>query len=223
MLTATQIVRLIETGDSISVVDRILANGRCRSPLAKRTLRQPKVAPVAALGLGLQRISELSYRPTPMADRIAECLAAMQCDDGMFRAGCETVQSSAGGGRRRAATLEPIAASDADVVVAATAVALRGLIAWRQLGEPNRLSNVALSPDAVERGLDAIAAAFERDLENNALHRHARAWAIVLWQLGDVDRFRARVAVDDLLDVIEAGDAETVSDDISRYAQAVAA
>jgi hypothetical protein len=70
-------------------------------------LMHPHAVAPAALGLALQRLDELSYGPNPLTEHVVHLLLAMQADSGQF------------GGPDPAASL------------AATAVACRGLLRWR--------------------------------------------------------------------------------------------
>src|SRR4051812_35090518 len=109
MISQNQIVRLIQAEEFRQLIDRILANGRCNSAIAKRVLRQVEVAAPAALGLAIQRLSELTYGASRFAEVLASRLALMQGTDGMFGGGAQAPPESR---------------------LAATAAALRGLITF---------------------------------------------------------------------------------------------
>ena len=225
MLAANQIARLLESKDFAQLVDRILTNGRCRSLLARQMLRQAGVVKVAAIGLGLQRIIELTYRPTPMADSLATMLLELQLESGLFNV---VLDGDGCGDERRSAVAPFRPGAVAPVreqlgVLGASAVAIHGLIRWRRQSECARAANLAVASTAVERGLDAIAEVFDRHKETGQWADFAVDWAIVLWQLGDIEAFRARVPIDELLDMLDAGDANLLHDELCKHAQAVAA
>lgn len=199
MISHVQIDRMIELKEYRRLVERILDNGRSRSNMAKRVLSRPEAAGPAALGLSLQRLAELTYAPTATADRIARRLVVMQRRDGLFGYGSDTPY---------------------ETLLAATAAAVRGLIDYaghlRASGQP-------LNPSvnqALERGMDALANSFA-SLTNTT--NGALGWAIVLWQLGDVQAFRQRVPVHQLLAMLNHAAVELIDDDLSRLATAMAA
>src|SRR5688572_17121639 len=172
MISQNQIIRHIEAQEFSLLVDRILGNGRCRSQSAQRVLRDPAIAAAAGIGLALQRLAELTYRPTPMADGLVQLLMALQRFDGSFA-----------GPTSRTLNL------------AATSTALRGLLTWRE-----QRAAAAIGADfdvdaAIERGLNFLQAAFG---EHAHMEDAALGWAIVLWQLGDIEAFRSRVPTDEL-------------------------
>jgi hypothetical protein len=224
MLDANQIRRLLDSKEFSQLIDRILMNGRCRSSLTRQMLRKKDVAVVSAIGLGLQRIIELTYRPTPMADALAKQVMDFQDQRGLFRTG---MTANGSGGERRCAAA-PFATStcgqDFTVgVLGASAVALRGLIGWRRQHETNRAFNNLEGSDVIQRGLDGIAGLFEIQKESGDWLQYAIDWAIVLWQLGDIEAFRAAVPIDELLDLLDSARAELSDDELCRYAHAVAA
>src|SRR4029453_197859 len=108
MISQNQIVRLLDGKEYRHLVERILSNGRCRSSAARSALTRQTTAEPAALGLGLQRLLELTYRPSPTADRICARLMHMQQPDGLF-ADSETRHES---------------------LLAASAVALGAVVLW---------------------------------------------------------------------------------------------
>jgi hypothetical protein len=201
MISQHQIVRLIEAREYRQLTDRILANGRCRSPLARRTLMQPDAAQVAAIGLAIQRVCEMSYRPDASAAGLVHRLLDLQREDGMFKMAT---------------------GADEPATIAATAVAIRALVTHESLCDGLGLSTGVRINSAICRGLDTLAAAAQHCLAHNRIASPA-AWAIVLWQLGDIAEFRNRVSMDALLDLLDATGAELIEDELSRYAHAMAA
>ncbi|MEE9129067.1 MAG: hypothetical protein V3T84_03545 [Phycisphaerales bacterium] len=103
MINLSHIERLVNEESYSRLVDRVLSNGRRVNTAVAKRLRGPEAVAAAACGLALQRCCELTYAPTPLADRLAMRLLEMQRNDGHFS--CS---------------------------VAASAVALRGLLEYVQ-------------------------------------------------------------------------------------------
>lgn len=198
MLSETQIVRLLEAEDYRHLVERILCNGRCRSVVARRTLTRPQTARLAALGLGLQRLCELAYRARKCADGLADRLLAAQRLDGLFADEGASIESK----------------------LAVSGAALRGLIMWIDLNRMSGRSVDRAASDAIARGFAALAERFGGGID---VHTDAVGWAIVLWQLGDVPTFRRALPVEDLLALLDESQADLMEDELSRFAQAMAA
>ena len=81
MLRLSNIMQLLRAEQFSHLVDRILANGRCRSRAVRRMLREAVVAEAAATGLALQRVLELTYGPTAEADELVHRLLRSQASD----------------------------------------------------------------------------------------------------------------------------------------------
>ena len=201
MISQHLIVRLIEAREYRQLIDRILANGRCRSPLAKRTLMRPEAAEVAAIGLAIQRICEITYRPAPQAAALVERLLQLQREDGKFNAAT---------------------GADHEVILAATAVAIRALISYQDQGSALGLSGDSRVHHANARGVAALERAAASCLNKRMLDAPA-CWAIILWQLGDVAEFRQNICVEAILDLLNACGAEIIEEELARYAHAMAA
>lgn len=203
MISERQIARLVEFQEYRQLVDRILSNGRCRSRAAQRILNHPEAAAPAALGLALQRISEITYGPTEAACALSRSLIAMQRRDGLF-----TVAQH----------------PSLDCLLASTAAALRGLISFVEQHRSTALMihspMVQAMDECIALGMAALACLF-RSGEN--VNTNAAGWAIVLWQLGDDARFRAAVPAAELLAMLENSSDEVVEDELCRYAHAMAA
>lgn len=199
MISQPQIVRLIEAQEYRHLIDRILANGRCRSAAARRVLMRPECAAVAALGLALQRLCEITYRPTPAAQMLAQQLIALQRDDGTFG--------------------DPLEIS-AESSLAATAVALRGLIAHASQIELTGAAAPESITTSIEDGVNALASQYHSMNDHGV---HAVDWAIVLWQLGETPHLRDHVPVDHLLTMLDETATDLIEDDLCRYAHAMAA
>ena len=198
MISQNQIVRLLDGKEYRHLVERILSNGRCRSSAARSALTSQTAAEPAALGLGLQRLLELTYRPSPAADRICDRLIHMQQPDGLFT-DSETRHES---------------------LLAASAVALRALVMWIDLQRHAGRGVAVGASDAVSRGITALAERFSGGID---AHTDAVGWAIVLWQLGDVPAFRRAIPIDQLLEQLDESGTDLLEDELSRFAHAMAA
>lgn len=204
MISQHQIVRLIESREvaaATQLIERILANGRCRSALARRMLARPGAVEPAALGLAIQRICEMTYRPAPNSALLVSRLLELQSPNGTF--------GSASLG-------------DNDAFLAASAVAIRALVAYRSQCAAFQTQSNARVNFAIAQGIDALAH-HAADCLRDQIILAPVAWAIVLWQLGDVVEFRARVRTDAMLDLLDQTGAELIEDELARYAHAMAA
>ena len=101
MISLTHIERLLTAESYGRLVEKVLSNGRRVNRAVAKHLEVSAAA--AACGLALQRCCELTYAPTPLAERLAMQLLQMQRNDGHFSRS-----------------------------VAASAVALRGLLDYLQ-------------------------------------------------------------------------------------------
>ena len=86
------------------------------------------------------------------------------------------------------------------------------------VGADNDVVQVQL--DEILLGLAALA-----DMYTNRFSPKAdgAGWAIVLWQLGDVEAFRKHLHVDELLANLSESALDSIEDELSRYAHAMAA
>lgn len=194
MISQVQIQRMVETGAWGRLVQRILANGRCRSAAARRRLSEPGPAMVAGIGLALQRLCELTYGPSDIADGLAQRLLGLQRPDGLF-SGRETPS------------------------VSASAVALRGLLTWgEQRGQPADPDHHL--DTAIERGIAAIATALSRPGQRPLDRVEIE---VVLWQLGHNDAFRRAVPVTRIAPSLAGSGRGRGGDDLTRFATAAAA
>ena len=195
MISRVQIQRMVETGAWGRLVQRILANGRCRSAAARQRLSEPGPAMVAGLGLALQRLCELTYGPTDIADRLACRLLRLQRPDGLF------------GGRESPS-------------LAASAVALRGLLTWGEQGGRSAAGPHHRLDSAIERGIAAIAATLSRPGQRSSDRVDVE---VVLWQLGHNDAFRRAVPVTRIAPSPAGSERRRGGDDLTRFATAAAA
>jgi hypothetical protein len=84
MLSDNLIHRLFDTQDHGRMIGCLADNGTAM-PL---TLQARLAQPVAAAGLGLRRLVELTYGPTPLSHDMADALLAGQLPDGSFQGTC---------------------------------------------------------------------------------------------------------------------------------------
>lgn len=199
MISMNQIARMIDHECHAQLIDRILSNGRCRSALVRQVLMESDALPTAALGLALQRISEMTYRPEPLSDSIAQHLLTLQRADGLF-----------------AGTAD----ANLNISLAATAVAVRGLITHQSQRGMAGFATVSPINTAVDRALDALAFHLS---QNDGKTLNTTVQAIILWQLGDVESFRARICIEDVVSQLDEAGAELLHDDLCRFAHAMAA
>lgn len=74
MIHAARIDRLVRAERFEQLLDEVLANGRALPMQARAMLTQPGADRLAAMGLALQRVVELSYLPTPSTINLAQRL-----------------------------------------------------------------------------------------------------------------------------------------------------
>ncbi len=127
MISLTHIERLLTAESYGRLVEKVLSNGRRVNRAVAEHLEVSDAVAAAACGLALQRCCELTYAPTPLAERLAMQLLEMQRNDGHFSRS-----------------------------VAASAVALRGLLDYlqhhRDIGETVEAQVSA----AIDEGLTAF-------------------------------------------------------------------
>lgn len=189
MINIPRLSHLADTQRFDRMLDEVARNGR-PLPLAVRLrLSHAQCLPGAALGLALQRVCELTYRPTEASIRLLEGLLEARRDDGSFGP------------------------------AAATAVALAALCAVvHQLDAlPGRASPRFIDEELERRARAAVPGAIawlaalqddgdEVDLfdESHGLVGDEVDSAIVLWQLGFEPRFTGAIRFADLLDAVDA-------------------
>jgi hypothetical protein len=196
MLTTDQIVRLVDARAYAPLLQRVFGNGRCPCRAMLLRLSENGRAPAAALGLGLQRMVELTYRPGDEALPVTARLLGMQAASGLF------------GGEDGGA-------------VGVTAAALRGLLEWldhSRADDDAAASLRALAFATVQRGLAALAS---RQRRCGSMGDGPVDAAIVLWQLRGRPE-SAAIRWSDLsawLDSARAGDEDL---QLTRFARAAA-
>lgn len=199
MLSTHQISSLVRFEEFPRLVDRVLANGRCPNPVVRRQMSLSEVAAPAGLGLGLQRLAELSYGPTMLGQHLVDRLISLQRKDGNFGSGAEP---------------------SVDSMLAATGTALAGLLRWmRQCREAGTKVDATVG-NAIQRGWIALSRMYgQRDTVEN----HPTGWSIVAWQLGAFDEFRRMLPVQHLLNRLDQAMDEPALNELNRYAHAAAA
>lgn len=129
MISQSHIIRLVENEAYRQLIDRILDNGRCGSAITRRVLRHESCAAPVALGLGLQRLVELTYAPAASSELLAERLTMRQAKDGLFGQPNGFGENVAAD--REASGIEaPGIQADRESRLAATGVALAALLSW---------------------------------------------------------------------------------------------
>lgn len=96
MISLPRLARLAESREFDRLLDEVIRNGR-PLPLAIRLrLCDPEALPAAAVGLALQRVVQLTYKPTPLSAMLARMLVEMQHEDGSFGTAGSTAIAVAG-------------------------------------------------------------------------------------------------------------------------------
>ncbi|MBL8746856.1 MAG: hypothetical protein JNK58_10930 [Phycisphaerae bacterium] len=184
MLNLPRIARLSVAGDFERMLEEVTRNGRPLPLPVRLRLSEPAGLPAAAAGLALQRITQLTYRPTPVSIGVARALVALRDDSGLFG------------------------------TLAATAVALAGLLAFsdqvRSLPGTSQVDpelrvkvdeSIAAALHRLHRAQEESPAA--RLGERPTLIGDELDSAIALWQLGLDPRFASAVRFEDLLASVE--------------------
>lgn len=174
MLSDNLIQKLFDTQDHGRMIGCLADNGTTL-PLA---LQSRLTQPIAAAGLGLRRLVELTYGPTPLSRDMTAALLDGQLACGSF-----------------------VSNSDRDPLVAAAAVA--GLAAvWREHhGSAEGQSGLT---DAMDRAMAALSAMQMEDGlfchgDDRTLEDRALTSAFVLFLLARLPRFREAVRFADLM------------------------
>lgn len=200
MISQRQITRMLQVGQFQQLVKRILLNGRCRSSIASQLLSQPAVAEPVAIGLALQRTSELWYRTDDSLDELALRLVKLQIADG---------------------SVGTLRMSDCGTRIAATSVALRAWLGWIENTAANANCELRESvKTAIGRGLESVRRAL---LADRSVETSPASWALVVLQLGDRAEFREAVCLPSLMHRLETCGAGVMLDDLFSYARAMAA
>ncbi|MGI9012820.1 MAG: hypothetical protein ACR2GY_01060 [Phycisphaerales bacterium] len=170
MLNVRQMASLLDRESHHLLIRRILNNGREISRACAALLQQPAVMPVAAAGLCLQRVCELSYGIEPLAVRLEHMLRGWQRADGLVVG--KPVESHVLQQSERELPLGGLAA---------TSIALRGWLMLHQ--QRNQCSSTSPSLATPPGTCNAIVRAWESLASKSACHDIERH--IIHWQLGD--------------------------------------
>ncbi len=190
MLSDNHIQKLFDTQDHGRMIACLAENGTAM-PLA---LQARLTQPVAAAGLGLRRLVELTYGPTPLSHDMADALMAAQSPDGAFQGTCDR---------------DPLATATAAAGLAAVLrespgnqgfAAGRGLSGGLEQGDP-RISRLA---DALDRALASLATMQMEDGlfchgDDRTLEDRALTSAFVLLLLARLPGFREAIRFADLM------------------------
>jgi hypothetical protein len=201
MMTQERIVQDLERRDYQRLARNLLRNGRCHSRSAEAMLCLPGLVPSVGLGLALQRLSEIAYRPHPLATTFAHRLARMQQQDGLFGTG--------------------------SAAVAATAVALRGLVDWlnEQVDGESREGDAVIR-ETIARAWKGLARRWTgswRRTGTKTMTADDACWAVVLWQLGNVPHASAHLPITEIRRALARSSSVLRTDDLSRLALTMAA
>lgn len=184
MLNLPRIARLAVAAEFERMLEEVCRNGRPLPLPVRLRLSEPAGLPAAAAGLALQRVTQLTYRPTPVSISLARALVSLRDESGLFG------------------------------TIAATSVALAGLLAFSdqvralpasaQVDPELRASineSIAAALHRLHRAQEESPAI--RLGERPTLIGDELDSAIALWQLGLDPRFAAAVRFEDLLASIE--------------------
>ncbi len=170
MMNASRIDRLVRADRLEQLLEEVLSNGR-RLPLAARAvLHDGPALEMAAIGLALQRLVELTYTPQALSVSLAERLAALLGED----QNDEPVNAAAGGARLVARAIATCAIDDLARQAAGTGVELSATLrAARETG-------VRMLGRAV---FEAQALTAARDARREGLVGSGLVSCLVAWQL----------------------------------------
>lgn len=192
MISIPRLTKLAAEASYERLMDEVTRNGR-PLPLAVRLrLTDPGSLAPAALGLALQRVVELTYRPTPASRDLLARLLGHQGADGGFGAGEASVSSTA-------VALSALLGVASQINVLPRAA----LELWMSAEEKAALDQ------AIGAGLHFLSMAQESG-EGGALLREPGLIgdeidsAVVLWQLGLQPRFARAVRFEALLTAVDA-------------------
>jgi hypothetical protein len=189
MLSLHQIQSLFRSGRRDQLVTALTVNGL---PLPMPLQIKLAGSPAAAIALGLRRLSELTYGPTPVGRAMLQALLARQQEDGSF---------------------------DGDALATAAALAAINQLERDQHGiiAPKLLSDIrdhAMDWLASQQQADGlIASSADRSDEDRALSS-----AFILFMLDRDELFRSTIRYADLLDWFEC-DQRQLAPEVARLWQ----
>jgi hypothetical protein len=177
MLSLQQIQRMMNQRQFRQLIGRILANGRCDDRRITQRLLQPHNVIPAGLALALQRVVELTYRPTAVAEALACRLLDQQRGDGLFGPVDQPRQDAPSALHCEKSAFEEPGGEELGV----TALAVRALAAFlRQQQLAGERVSRRIEP-ALERALAALTLrqALQRQLGCDSIDRDIVAWQLV--------------------------------------------
>lgn len=195
MISLPRLARLAEAREFDRLLDEVARNGRPLPLPVRLRLSQPDSLPAAATGLALQRVVQLTYRPSALIALLARTLLDLQQDDGSF------------------------GSTGATAIAVASLLALADQVrsipaAWARLEDRSGSARSATREELEHAALRAMHALFEAQERTigalidgqTGLIGDKLDSAIVLWQLGTDPRFAAMIRYEDLLaSVVDAG------------------
>lgn len=189
MISLPRIARQMVEGQFDAILSDVVRNGRPLPLSVRLRLSEPEALPVSALGLALQRVLELTYRPTEVSIALLRGLLDRAREDGSFGS------------------------------LSATAVALASMLAFRaqidalpgvKSGAVDRYLDPALDGAlrrSIEGALGALSAAWDiaqDEAIGPALLGDEIDTAVALWQLAFAPAFGRAVPIAALFDAAEA-------------------
>jgi len=87
MISLPKLARLAEARRYDDLLEEVTRNGRPLPLEIRLRLAEPEAAPIAGLALAIQRVCELTYRPTPVLLELASRLLELQRPAGDFPGG----------------------------------------------------------------------------------------------------------------------------------------
>lgn len=199
MISLPRMVKQADEGQFERMLDDVLRNGRPLSLAVRMKLQAPGSLAPAALALALQRVTELTYRPSDTAVGLLRMLLDRQAPDGSFGAVASTaaalaathallaqVEALPGKGSGRYLDLELHAQARAG------AEAALHYLAQSQSGGLSARNDLAANAPEAECEAE-VGGLIGDDLDS----------AIVLWQLAFDVRFTRAIRYDALLNAIE--------------------
>lgn len=184
MLNLPRIARLAVAGDFERMLEEVCRNGRPLPLPVRLRLSEPAGLPAAAAGLALQRVTQLTYRPTPVSISLARALVSLGDDSGLFGTVAATAVALAGllAFSDQVRTLPATAQVDPDLRASIDASIAAALHRLHRAQEESPAALLGERPTLIGDELDS---------------------AIALWQLGLDPRFAAAVRFEDLLASVE--------------------
>ncbi len=183
MLNLPRLARLAVAGDFERILEEVTRNGKPLPLPVRLRLSESRGLPAAALGLALQRVTQLTYRPTPVAISLARGIVALADPSGLFGTIAATAPALAGllAFTDQLRSLPTSAHPDPELVRSIDLAIANSLHRLHRAQEESPAARLGEPPTLIGDELDS---------------------AIVLWQLGLEPRFTSRIRFEDLLNSI---------------------